>query len=223
MVLPPAPSATTIVVLLIVDSLNVQNTSCNLMPAGQRARRGDTRMTLVKNASWRKGVNGDSGWRQPGPSRRRRPGKRRQRPGRPDPRPARSRPAPQRQPGRQHLVGNTRRRRRLRPFTGDTKTYSGRDAFYAKLKRSPTPAYKTTLAGKLTLAPSTVDLAGAGRTDYFAYAALASLSPFVFKPVSRHRRYGYERCFRRQLQRVAGRPRCRGKRQVRRSPSPTSG
>jgi Ca2+-binding RTX toxin-like protein len=34
------------------------------------------------------------------------------------------------------------------------------------------------------LTPSTVDLAGAARADYFAYAALASLSPFVFKPVS---------------------------------------
>ena len=47
--------------VLIVDSLNVQNTLLNLLPTGQRASVGETLNSILKNASWRKGVDGSNG------------------------------------------------------------------------------------------------------------------------------------------------------------------
>jgi Ca2+-binding RTX toxin-like protein len=162
--------------VLIVDSLNVQNTLLQLVPEGQRATATQTLDTVLKNASWRKA--------QPDSAQGKAEGdvlesvvnaladlilgpqaKAQRLNGSPD--------------GNTWAVVNTT------DFQAAGLPYTGRDAFYAKLKAiTDTDAYKTTLAGKLTLTPSTIDLAGTARNDYFAYAALASLSPFVFKPVS---------------------------------------
>ena len=166
--------------VLIVDSLNVQNVLLNLIPEAQRTTATDTLNTILKNASWRKAeINGGQGQAEGdvlenvvnaladlilGPQAK-----------------------ADRLSG--SAEGNTwANLGETNPdasdygnFTGaDGKTYSGREALYAKLKAiADNDAYKQTLAGKLTLTPSTRDLAGAARNDFGAFAALYSLSPFV--------------------------------------------
>jgi hypothetical protein len=58
--------------VLIVDSLNVQNTILNLLPSDQRTPVTETLNSILKNASWRK-AEWNSGQ---GPGRRRRSGER---------------------------------------------------------------------------------------------------------------------------------------------------
>jgi Ca2+-binding RTX toxin-like protein len=66
---------------------------------------------------------------------------------------------------------------------GDGKTYSGREALYAKLKGiTENTVYKDKLANKLTLTPivgNAADLKEKAREDFATFAALYSLSPFI--------------------------------------------
>lgn len=154
---------------LIVDSLNVQHTLLSLIDPGQRATAADTLNTILKNASWRKAVNGDLLF---GDSQGQAEG---------DvlenvvnaladlflgPQDQRLNGSPQ---------GNTWW------STGDIDLYTGRDKLHAMLKAiTDSDIYKSVLPGTLTLAASGTGLKDAARNDFGAYAALYSLSPFAF-------------------------------------------
>ncbi|HEX8989685.1 MAG TPA: hypothetical protein VF816_17135, partial [Rhodocyclaceae bacterium] len=60
--------------------------------------------------------------------------------------------------------------------------YTGRDAFYLKLNDVLTKAKDAQLLGGFTLAPSSPALKEQARDDFNAFAALYALSPFVLKP-----------------------------------------
>lgn len=62
----------------------------------------------------------------------------------------------------------------------DIGTYSGRDSFYKKLQTILGSDQYRQLAGSLTLASSAQNLAERARQDFGAFAALYTLSPFVF-------------------------------------------
>ncbi len=164
---------------LIVDSLNVQNTLLQLLPETQRGAATATLNDILRNASWRKGDNGDLAF---GDSQGQAEGD-----------------------VLENVVnaladlllGPQTKANRLNGSSegntwwdtanqtvGDT-TYSGRDRFYAQLKGiTDSTIYKDKLANKLTLSPilgSTADLKEKAREDFGAFAALYSLSPFVLR------------------------------------------
>jgi Ca2+-binding RTX toxin-like protein len=168
--------------VLIVDSLAVQNTLLNLLPAAQRdgAAATDTLNAILKNASWRKAeINSGQGQAEGdvlenvvnaladlvlGPQIKA------------------NRLNGSAEGNTWWQIGDAGAQG---TFIGaDGKTYSGREAFYAKLKAiTDKPAY-TALADKLTLAPISTDVATlkeAAREDFGAFAALYSLSPFVLR------------------------------------------
>ncbi|WP_310451295.1 hypothetical protein [Sulfuritalea sp.] len=154
--------------VLIVDSLNVQNTLLNLVPLTQRGNAAGTLNTLLKEASWRKAESnsGTQGTAQGdvlenvvnaladvvlGP-----------------------------QVKTDRLNGSPDGDTWWRTTEDLSASYSGRDKLYATLDAiTASDAYKKVLAGKLTLKPSTDNLASAARKDFEAFAALYSLSPFV--------------------------------------------
>ncbi|MBN8476933.1 hypothetical protein [Sulfuritalea sp.] len=155
--------------VLIVDSLKVQDALLNLVAPAQRPTATGTLTTILKNASWRKvESNGGQGKAEGdvlentvnaladlilGPQKK-----------------------ADRLNG--NLNGNTW------ADTADTtvggRNYAGRDGLHAKLRDIVGSEAYGWLAGRLTLDPATGDLAGIARTDYLAYAALVGLSPFVF-------------------------------------------
>ncbi|WP_310449473.1 hypothetical protein [Sulfuritalea sp.] len=158
---------------LIIDSLNVQNTLLQLLPADQRATAAGTLITILKNASWRKAENGDLSI---GNSQGQAEGdvlenvvnaladlflgpqtKANRLNGNPD--------------------GNTWW------STSDSGGYSGRDKLYATLNAiTGSESYQTLLAAGspgLTLAAAGASLKDSARNDFGAFAALYSLSPFV--------------------------------------------
>jgi Ca2+-binding RTX toxin-like protein len=160
--------------VLMLDSLSVQNTILNLLPANQRAGATQTLNTILKNASWRKAeINGSQGQAEGdvlenvvnalanlvlGP-----------------------------QIKANRLNGSAEGNTwwgTANQTVGDT-TYTGRDRFYAQLKAiTDSTIYKDKLANKLTLSPitgSTADLKEKAREDFGAFAALYSLSPFVLR------------------------------------------
>jgi len=163
---------------LIVDSLNVQNVLLNLIPVPQREAAGTTLLEIFKNASWRRGVDGSSSGAN-----------------------AQGQAegdvlenvvnaladlilGPQIKVSRLNGSPDGNTWWDTTNITVGETSYSGRDAFYAKLKAITDRIAEKNLTGKLTLAPSAASLQDRARNDYFAYAALASLSPFVFKPAA---------------------------------------
>ncbi len=158
--------------VLLVDSLSVQNTLLQLVSAGKRDEAAKTLNTILKEASWRKV---DHGARLFGNYQGKAEG---------DvlenvvnaladlvlgPRPKKER-----------LTGSPDGATWAKVEFGSGSTYSGREALHARLAAiTNSPAYKQ-LAGKLDLAPSTARLTSAARRDFGAFAALYSLSPFVF-------------------------------------------
>ncbi|MBP6788259.1 MAG: hypothetical protein KA170_11765 [Candidatus Promineofilum sp.] len=158
--------------VLIVDSLKVQDALLNLVDPAQRPMATATLTTLLKNTSWRKAeANGGTQGKAEGdvlenvvnaladlilgPQSK-----------------------AERLNGNPN--GNTWADIADKPV-GDTN-FSGREALYAKLQAITDPAGPySQLLGKLSLAPSAGNLAQIARNDYFAYAALDSLSPFAFR------------------------------------------
>ncbi|MBP6789729.1 MAG: hypothetical protein KA170_19225, partial [Candidatus Promineofilum sp.] len=157
--------------VLVLDSLNVQNTILKLLPVEQRVGAGTTLNDILKKASWRKAAsNGDQGLAQGdvlenvvnaladlflGPQMK-----------------------DIRLNG--HPDGNTWARVDDKTV-GDIK-FSGRESLYAKLKDiADSDAYKalTGSSPNLTLAASTEIAAADARSDFAKFAALYSLSPFV--------------------------------------------
>ncbi|MBI3093245.1 MAG: hypothetical protein HYY97_00060 [Rhodocyclales bacterium] len=161
--------------VLIVDSLNVQNTLLQLLPEAQRSEAAATLNTLLNNASWRTAQNGDL---ITGNSQGQAEGD-----------------------VLENIVnaladlflGPQAQAQRLNGSpdgntwwsTTDTvvgqDAYTGRDKLYATLKAvTDSDIYKNMLPGTLTLAASGAGLRDTARDDFGAYAALYSLSPFVF-------------------------------------------
>lgn len=155
--------------VLIVDSLKVQDALLKLVAPAQRASATDLLNDILRNASWRKAqsVLGTQGQAEGdvlenvvnalaalilGPQAR-----------------------ADRLNG--NPIGNTWWDT-ASTITGET-TYGGRDALYAKLKQITDSPVFAALAGQLTLTPSTGNLAADARQNFGAYAALYSLSPFV--------------------------------------------
>ena len=159
--------------VLIVDSLNVQNTLLQLLPEAKRSEAAATLDTILKNASWRKAQNGDLGI---GSSQGQAEGD-----------------------VLENVVnaladlflGPQAQAQRLNGSPegntwwsttdiGDTP-YTGRDKLYATLKAiTDSDIYKQMLPGTLTLAAVGAGLKDTARNDFGAYAALYSLSPFAF-------------------------------------------
>ena len=162
-------------IVLIVDSLAVQNTLLNLVPADKRQSAAATLQSILLQASWRKAESTLGGQGQAegdvlenvvnaladlflGPQQ-----KEDRLNGSPD--------------------GNTWARTDASFTTPDGKTYTGREALYEKLKNIVGSAgYKDFAANPtLTLEAASSDLATRARSDFGAFAALYSLSPFVLK------------------------------------------
>ncbi len=155
---------------LIVDSLSVQNSLLQLLPENQREAAGATLLDILARASWRRGADGSSG------------GANAQGQAEGDvlenvvnslaefvlgPRTA-----------AQRLIGSTAGNTWW--DIGATSGNSGREKLHATLKAiTGNEAYQA-LAGRLSLTPSTAALKDSARNDFAAYAALYSLSPFVF-------------------------------------------
>ena len=156
--------------VLIVDSLNVQSALLNLVTEGQRTSMGETLNAILKNASWRTGVDGSNG----GANAQGQaegdvlenvvnaladltlgPGHYTPLKGSPD--------------------GNTW------ASIDNPPGYSGREDFYALLNQVAGSDAYGFLGGAVTLAPATRDAVKAARDDFAAFAALYSLSPFVLK------------------------------------------
>ncbi len=151
--------------VLIIDSLNVQNALLQLVPETQRAATTEALDTVLRQASWHQAEskNGMQGKAEGdvletvvnaladlllG-----------------------SQPHDQRLQG--SLDGNTFSR------TDNIDRYAGRDALYAKLDAiTGSPTYRA-LAGQLTLKVVDPDIERAARSDFTALAALYTLSPFV--------------------------------------------
>ncbi|MBI3093243.1 MAG: hypothetical protein HYY97_00050 [Rhodocyclales bacterium] len=163
--------------VLIIDSLNVQNTLLQLLPEAQRSEAAATLSTILKNASWRKGVDGSNGGAN-----------------------AQGQAegdvlenvvnaladlflGPQAKADRLNgsSDGNTWAKADSSYTGADGQTYTGRDKLYATLKAiTDSEIYKHMLPGTLTLAAAGVGLKDTARDDFGAYAALYSLSPFAF-------------------------------------------
>ncbi|WP_310452484.1 VCBS domain-containing protein [Sulfuritalea sp.] len=174
--------------VLIVDSLNVQNTLLQLVPEAQRNDVIAPLDTILRNASWRKAVNGDllSGGSQGqaegdvmenvvnalaefilGPQTKA----------------ARLNGSPD---------GNTWAVAKTADFQSAGLPYTGRDTFYEKLKAITASEAYQALAGRLSLTPSSAALKDSARNDFAAYAALYSLSPFVFSASAATQMLGFE-------------------------------
>ncbi len=163
--------------VLIVDSLNVQNTLLQLVPEAQRADAAGTLDTLLKNASWRKAEK-DSGQGQAegdvlenvvnaladfilGP-----------------------------QGSAQRLAGSAAGNTWW--DVAATSGNSGREKLHATLNAiGESEAYKA-LTGRLSLTPSSAALKDSARNDFAAYASLYSLSPFVFSASAATQMLGFE-------------------------------
>jgi Ca2+-binding RTX toxin-like protein len=149
--------------VLILDSLNVQNAILNLLPADQRIPAATTLNGILKNASWRKATsNSDQGLAQGdvlenavnaladlilGP-----------------------------QTKDKRLNGNPEGNSWAK--VDDVEIYTGREKLYAKLDEIGKAIAEKDLAGKLKLGETSGITAENGRTDFASFAALFSLSPF---------------------------------------------
>ncbi|TMQ75131.1 calcium-binding protein [Candidatus Accumulibacter phosphatis] len=151
--------------VLIIDSLSVQNALLQLVPETQRAATAAALDTVLRQASWHQAESnsGTQGKAEgdvletvvnaladlllgPQPHALRLQGS---------------------------LDGNTFAK------TGNIGRYSGRDALYARLDDiTGSEAYRA-LAGQLTLKVVDADIEYAARSDFAAFAALYTLSPFV--------------------------------------------
>jgi Ca2+-binding RTX toxin-like protein len=160
--------------VLIVDSLNVQNALLNLLPQDKRQSAAPTLDTILRAASWRKAEKGsDQGKAEGdvlenvvnaladlflGPQQ-----KANRLNGSPD--------------------GNTWAKTDATFTSPDGQTYTGREKLHQRLNSIVESAAYGTLAraGTLQLEAASGALASRARTDFGAFAALYSLSPFVLK------------------------------------------
>jgi len=160
--------------VLIVDSLNVQNALLNLLPQDKRQSAAPTLDTILRAASWRKAEkDSDQGKAEgdvlenvvnaladlflgPQPKANRLNGS-------PD--------------------GNTWAKTDATFTSPDGQTYTGREALHQRLKTIVgSDGYKAlSEPGTLQLEAASGALASRARTDFGAFAALYSLSPFVLK------------------------------------------
>ncbi|MGK6306992.1 calcium-binding protein [Variovorax sp. DT-64] len=159
--------------VLIVDSLNVQNALLQLLPAGQRTgdQAAQTLNSILRSASNLRKVDGDAVF---GGSQGRAEGDVLERVLNALADLALGPASQQRLKGSPD--GNTWHK------VEDPAGYSGRDKFYSVLQQiQGSDLYKKAIAGEvsLTLAASGNGLASNAHTDFGAFAALYSLSPFV--------------------------------------------
>jgi Ca2+-binding RTX toxin-like protein len=164
--------------VLIVDSLNAQNTLLNLLPEDKREAAATTLNTILTEASWRKAEKDSGQGKAEGDVLENTVNAL-----------ADLVLGPQKKTDRLNGCPDGNTWASTADIPTNENTYTGRNAFYKRLNAIVDSDAYQTLAGTLSLvrvadelgksAPD--DLANRARTDFTAYAALYSLSPFELR------------------------------------------